>query len=108
MWIGSADICRGRRQLVEEDSFPHVVSNFSHNDCQTLFSKKPHESVSVAGRLRLACAWGCLQADERALHYFFSQWGPVAEVKIIYDNKRVSKGCARQSLYESLQQSHCC
>eukprot|EP00241_Pyramimonas_parkeae_P001642 CAMPEP_0114243784 /NCGR_PEP_ID=MMETSP0058-20121206/10980_1 /TAXON_ID=36894 /ORGANISM="Pyramimonas parkeae, CCMP726" /LENGTH=465 /DNA_ID=CAMNT_0001356659 /DNA_START=346 /DNA_END=1743 /DNA_ORIENTATION=+ len=32
------------------------------------------------------------QTDERALHYFFSQWGPVAEVKIIYDNKRVSKG----------------
>lgn len=32
------------------------------------------------------------QADESTLHYFFSQWGPVVEVKIIYDNQRVSKG----------------
>lgn len=31
-------------------------------------------------------------ADENALHFFFSQWGPVSEVKIIYDSKRVSKG----------------
>jgi len=32
------------------------------------------------------------QADENALVYFFSQWGAVAEVKVIYDNNNVSKG----------------
>lgn len=31
-------------------------------------------------------------ADENALHFFFSQWGAVSDVKIIYDSKRVSKG----------------
>jgi hypothetical protein len=33
------------------------------------------------------------QMDETALHQFLSQWGQVADVKIIYDSKRISKGC---------------
>ena len=32
------------------------------------------------------------QMDEAALHQFLSQWGHVADVKIIYDSKRISKG----------------
>ena len=35
------------------------------------------------------------QTDEAALHGFFAQWGHVADVKIIYDSKRISKGCVR-------------
>mmetsp|Transcript_13950 Transcript_13950/g.29805 ORF Transcript_13950/g.29805 Transcript_13950/m.29805 type:complete len:547 (-) Transcript_13950:1020-2660(-) len=56
----------------------------SHGNSQLPPAAPAERRVFVGGLPR--------QADESALHYFFSQWGPVAEVKIIYDNKRVSKG----------------